>query len=276
MLKKLIVASAAGLLLMGFLFGREATSYVRTSVGCVKDTVKESVPVKFQIERARKMIDGIQPDVYRNKSLIVREEVAIEQLASRIENLENRQADAKAKILKMKGDLDTGQAHIYYAGQRYSAEQVNLDLSNRFRRFKTQDEELHHLKAELAARQKTLTVAREKLEKMLIARDQLIADIAKLEAQEKMIQVAKASSELSEQVDDSQLARTMELVQDISARLEVENRMLDSDVEFVVQIPVDEEPPAKNLSDEIANYFSGEVAPTTLAAEVQIEIDGQL
>lgn len=275
MLKKLVVTSAAGLLLVGFLFGREATSYVKTSLGWVKSSVRNTVPVRFEIERARKMIDEIQPEVYRNKSLIVREEVAIEQLAKRIDNLDTRQADAKAKILKMKGDLESGERHIYYANHRYTADQVKTDLSNRFHRFKTHDEELTHLKSELVARQKTLENAREKLESMLTDRDQLAAEVSKLEAQEKMIEVAKTSSQLSEQVDCSQLARTMQLVQDISARLEVEERMLDSDVEFAVHIPVDE-PPAENVTDEIASYFTGDLNPSTLAVEAEIVTDSQL
>jgi hypothetical protein len=276
MLKKFIVTSAAGLLLVGFFFGRDAASYVRTSLGWVKSSVQESVPVKFQIERAKKMIDGIEPEVYRSKSLVVREEVAIEQLAKRIADLDKRLADDKANILKMKTDLESGERYIRYVGRVYTSDQVKVDLSNRFRRFKTNNDELNHLRNELEARQKTLDAAREKLEAMLAARTQLSAEISRLEAQETMIEVAKSSSHLAAQVDDSQLAATMQLIRDISARLEVEHRMLGSDIEFEAHIPM-EEPPSGNLTEEIAEYFSGDrLDPSALAAEAEIASDAQL
>ena len=276
MIKKTIFGSLAGLLVMGFLFGGDAISYTTSSLGWLRTSVKNSVPVSLQIERARDMVQKIQPEVYRNKQLIVREEVALERLANRISAIEGKQLAEKKNLMRMSGDLGTGDQHIYYASHRYSREQVKADLSKRFARFKTRDEELSHLKGQFAQQSKLLDAAREKLDKMLNSRGQLMAEISKLEAQEKMVSVAKSASEFS--IDDSQLARAMELVRDIEARLEVDQRMLDESVTFVEEIPVDEEVTAEDISDQIAQYFSeekgnsGELEALVSDAEIDIEL----
>ena len=84
MIRRILIGGSTALLLTGLMFGRDAVSYVRTSVGWVKDSVADSVPVEFQIERARKLIDDLEPEVRRNKHLIVREEVALEALARQV------------------------------------------------------------------------------------------------------------------------------------------------------------------------------------------------
>jgi hypothetical protein len=275
MIKKTIIGSLAGLLAMGFLFGTDAISYTTSSLGWVRSSVKNSVPVSLQIERARDMVQQIEPEVYRNKQLIVREEVALERLANRISLIDDKQIAEKKNIMRMKDDLGTGDRHIYYAGHRYSNEQVSVDLNNRFRRYKSRDEELTHLKSQFAQQSKLLDAAREKLDKMLSGRNNLMAEISKLEAQDKMVCVAKSASEFA--IDDSQLARAMELVRDIEARLTVDQRMLEESVTFAEEIPVDEPAAGEDLSDQIAQYFADEVHndvdAETLVADAEIDTE---
>ncbi|MCA9213173.1 MAG: hypothetical protein KDB27_08920 [Planctomycetales bacterium] len=275
MIKKTIFGSLAGLLVMGFLFGGDAISYATSSLGWVRTSVKNSVPVSLQIERAREMVQKIQPEVYRNKQLIVREEVQLERLADRISAIEGKQIAEKKNILRMKDDLGTGDRHIYYASTRYSREQVEVDLSNRFRRYKTRSEELDHLRAQYTQQAKLLETAHEKLDKMLNSRSQLVAEIAKLEAQEKMVSVAKSASEFA--IDDSQLARASELIRDIEARLTVDQRMLQESVEFAEEIPVDEPAAEEDLHEQIAQYFADEACcdseTDTFVAEAEIDIE---
>ncbi len=69
MLKKGFVLGAAALLLLGLLFGREGFSHVKTSLGWVQQSVRESVPVDFEISRARQMIKDLDPEIHRNMHL---------------------------------------------------------------------------------------------------------------------------------------------------------------------------------------------------------------
>ncbi len=63
MIKKMLVVGG-GAALLGLIFvGRDAVSYLRTSAGYVSDAVQETVPIEFQVDRARGMIQDLVPEV---------------------------------------------------------------------------------------------------------------------------------------------------------------------------------------------------------------------
>lgn len=266
MIKRMLLGGGVGLLVMGLLFGRDAISYVRTSAGWVKQSVTDSVPVEFQIERARKMIDDLEPEVRRNKHLIVKEEVALERLGEQVAGLERRQGQDKQNLMRMKAELERGEPFVVFAGHSYTIDQVRRDMTSRFERYKTNDETLFNLRRVLNARQKSLEAARTELEQMLSARSQLIAEVAKLEARQKMVTVAQTASEFN--LDDSLLARAKDLVREVETRLDVTERLLNTDAQFAEEIPLDE-PVGEDIAAQIAEYFThGELETATVAAEV--------
>jgi hypothetical protein len=130
---------------------------------------------------------------------------------------------------------------------------VRADLESRFARFKTQDATLANLHKVLHARQRGLEAAREKLEGMLAAKRQLEVDVENLEARMKMVEVAQTTSDFN--FDDSHLARTKDLINEIHSRIDVAEKMVDADGYFHDEIPLDTEPVSGDISQEIAEYF---------------------
>ena len=61
MIKKTVITAAAALVVSLFFLGRDLVSYVSTSAGYVQNSVTDSVPMEFQIARARGMIDDLVP-----------------------------------------------------------------------------------------------------------------------------------------------------------------------------------------------------------------------
>ncbi len=266
MIRRTLIGGSAVLLLMGLIFGRGAVSYVRTSTGYVRQSIADNVPVEFQIERAKKMIDDLEPEVRRNKHLIVREEVALEQLSDQVAKLADKQTREKENLLRMQAEVKTGAPHIYFAGNGYTAEQVKRDMGNRFERYKTNDETLFNLRRVLNARQQSLVAARAELEQMLAARNQLVAEVEKLKARQTMVTVAQSSSEFN--LDNSALARASQLVREVETRLDVTERMLSAELQFAEEIPLDA-PASDDVVDQIAEYFkAAEPGSQALAAEV--------
>jgi hypothetical protein len=272
MIKRVLIGGGAALLLSGLMFGRDAVSYVRTSAGWVKDSVAESVPVEFQIERARKLIDDLEPEVRRNKHLIVREEVSLEGLARQVESIAAKQSQEKSNLLRMQAAVTSGEPQIVFAGQTYTVSQVKRDMANRFERYRTNDETLFNLRRVVNARQKSLQAARQELEQMMAARNQLLAEVEKLEARQTMVKVAQTSSEFD--LDSSVLARANQLIRDVETRLDVTERMLSSEVQFVEEIPLDE-PESDDISERVAEYF-GAASPEVESIAGEIEVDSQL
>jgi phage shock protein A len=251
---KRVVFSTLGLAVLGtFFFGRTAVSYISTGWAHITDSVEQSVPVEFQIDRARKMVKDLMPDIQRNMHVIAKEEVEVDQLERQIADTEQRLGKDRTDLLRLKADASSNQSHFVYAGRTYTIDQVKMDLSNRFERFKTADATLASLKQMHEAREKSLDAAREKLEGMEAAKRQLEVDVENLEARNKMVEVAQTTSNY--QFDDSQLGRVKELVGDLRTRLQVAEKMVNAESDMHDEIPLDQATPA-NIVDQVNQYFT--------------------
>ena len=250
MLRKGLVAGGALALLLGLFLGRDVFSYVKTSFGWVKTSVKDSVPVQFELERARKMIQDLGPEISQHKRQIAREELDLQKLTAQVADEQAKLTKNWSEIQTLKTDLARGDSNFSYAGRTYTVKQVETDLTNRFDRYQTKDATVQKLRKILDARQRGLNAAQEKLKAMIAAKRQLEVEVENLEARLKMVEVAKAANEFV--IDDSQLSRTRQLLSDIESRIEVDAQMVNADELVQDEIPL--ETPAENvkiLIDEV-------------------------
>ncbi|MFH1922035.1 MAG: hypothetical protein ABIP48_19390 [Planctomycetota bacterium] len=265
MIKKAIIGVGVVLVAGLFFFGRDAVSYVCTSAGYVNEAVHDTVPVEFQIQRARHLIEGLVPEIRKNLHVIAKEQVEVERLEKQIAESEARLAKAEEDIMRLKEDLATGQEKFTYAGRSYSVTQVKTDLANRFDRYKTSEATLASLQQIYGARQRSVEAAREQLEGMLAARRQAQVDVENLEARVKMIAAAQTTSDYN--FDDSKLARVKELVSDLRSRLDVAEKLVDAEGHFQGQIPL-EEPVPENIVEQVTEYFTeAKPAPEALVQD---------
>jgi chromosome segregation ATPase len=264
MIKKAILGTMVVLVLTFVLLGRGAWSYVRTSLGYVKESVHESVPIGFQIDRARQMIRDLEPEVRKNMHLIAKEEVEVEKLQKQVTDLEARLTKEEEELKKLHADVKSGKTSFEYGGRKYNAEQVRSDMACRFDRLKTGQATLKSLREIYTARSKGLDAARQKLEGMLAARRQLKVDVENLEARMHLIAAAQTTSSYS--FDDTQLGRVKELVNDLRTRLDVTERLVGTEATYRDEIPVNEPTPA-NIVEQVGEYFAKPPAETAVAAK---------
>ncbi len=251
MCKKLIVLGL-GVVGLVTLLGSNLGSYVSTAYRRTASSVKETVPMEFQIDRARNMVRDLEPEIRRSMHVIAKEEVEVAALDERITTAEEKAGKDKSEILRLQSDLETGDRTFRYAGHTYSSGEVRDDLTRRFNRFKTADATLESLRQMRDARARNLDAAREKLTAMISAQRQLQVEVENLEAKHKLVQVAEASSDF--QFDDSQLARCKELMTDIRSRLDVAAKLASADTSFQDEIPLDETE-AEDVTSQVAEYF---------------------
>lgn len=237
MFKKSLYMVGASLLVLGFLFGCDAISYVQTSAGIVKNSVKDSVPIEFEIERARKMIMSLKPEIEKNMRTIAREEVEVERLQRQVARASDRLTKDNNDLAKLMVDAKSGKIDFQYGTRRYTIDQVKLDMSHRLVRANTNKQTLDSLDKVLSARERGLEAARVKLEQMLAGKRQLAVEIENLEARRKLNVVAQ-SAEMT-QFDESKLSRLQDLITGIKTRLDVDERLLNVDTELQYEIPVD-------------------------------------
>lgn len=268
MIKKLVIGSGIAVLLGTLFFGRDACSYVGTSVGWVKDSVKDNVPIEFEIERARQMVKNLVPDIRKNMYTIAKEEVEIQRIARQIADTESKLAQDKTSMLKLKGDLEQGGDVFQYASHKYSRDDVRADLASRFERYKVNEATLSSLREIAAARNRSLHAAQRKLENMIAQRRQLEVEVQNVDARLKMVEAAQTTAEYN--FDDSRLGRVKELLADLHTKLEVSERLVNSDARFGGEIPVIE-PVSDNIVDDVTEYFSDADDAPQVAAKPDTE-----
>ena len=264
MLKKMIVAVLAVIGLSVVAAKTDLTSYFTTAYRKLAGSVEESVPMQFQIDRARNMVRDLEPEIRRSMHVIAKEEVEVGELDKRIDGSAKKSEKDKSEIMRLQSDLSGGRGVFHYAGHSYTEGEVKQDLSRRFNRFKTADATLSSLKQMRDARQRNLEAAQQKLTAMISAQRQLQVEVENLEAKLKLVQVAEASSDF--QFDDSQLARCKDLMTDIRTRLDVAAKLASADVGVQEEIPLTETVD-ENVSEQITAYFGLEGAGPTKVAQ---------
>lgn len=255
MLKKTLVGLAAGALVSTLVFGKDVFSYVKTAGTQARDAIKAEVPIEFEIQRARDMVENLVPDIRKCMHVIAEEEVNVDHLQREIARCDTDLNKQKGEILALRRDVDLGKQTYQYASRSYSANDVKRDLACRFERFKTAESTLASKKQILTAREKSVVAAREKLENMLSDKRDLEVQIENLEARMKTLQAAQTAT--SVQLDNSQLARAKKLIGDLNKQLDVAQRVLDAEGKFSGLIPVETTPAVpEDLSAQIDEYFS--------------------
>ena len=258
MIRKMLVIGGGAALVGLVLVGNSAWSYLRTSAGYVTDAVQEAVPIEFQIDRARGMVQDLVPEVRKNMHVIAKEEVEVQRLDEQIAESQSRLGKEKDQLLRLKADIASGKSAFQYGGRSYTVEEVQVDLANRFERYKTGEATQTSLTDIRNARQKSLVAARQKLEGMLASKRQLQVEVENLEARLQMIAAAKATSNY--QFDDSRLGRVKELVSNLRTRLEVAEKLVNAEVYYHDEIPLEKTAP-ENIVEQVTQHFAAKAPP---------------
>ena len=252
MIKKAIIGTGITLMLGLFFFGRDMVSYVNTSARYMRDSVQESVPTHFQIERARDEIANLGPEIEKNMLAIAREEVEVERIEKQIADTETLLADQKQDLLRLRADLATGKEVFTYGRRAYTVQQVKLDLSNRFDIYQTKERTLESLRDKYDSRSNALAAAQDKLQALIAAKEEAEAEVESLEAQAEMVAAAEAAN--AYHFDDSKLGRVRKLLDDLRTKLDVEARLANSENHYSGRIQLDDEAPA-DIANRVTEYF---------------------
>ena len=141
------------------------------------------------------MVKDIIPEIRKNMQTIAKEEVEVEQLGQRIDQLEKKQDKDRdrfnvAENRSRRREKPTSNSPAAVTpSTRSSATWPTASSAT-----KQSDTTLASLHDMQSAREKSLNAAREKLEAMLAQKRQLEVDVENLEARLKMVEVAQTTS----------------------------------------------------------------------------------
>jgi hypothetical protein len=250
---KLGLIAVTGLgLLGGMLFGRDAVSYVKSSAKGIRTAVKDTVPIEFELRRARDLLEQIIPEMQANIRLIAQEEVEVAALKGEIAKNREGLGDEQSKIKTLRVTLEQPRAEYSFAGRTYTRDDVKGDLAARFERFKESEVVVASKVKVLESREKSLDAARQMLAKTTSEKRILENRIEALASQYRLVKAASTGSKI--QVDNSKLAQTEKLIAQIQKRLDVAERVLAHESRFVESIPVDTVV-EEDLVAQVDDYF---------------------
>ncbi len=260
MIKHAIYGTVALAMVSTLVFGRDVLSYVKTVGRSTRNAIKAEVPIEFELQRARDMVNNLLPDIRQCMHVIAEEEVNVEHVTKEIARHESDLTKQKGEILALRSDVGQNKQTYKYAGRTYSSHDIQRDLSQRFERYKTAEATLASKRQILQAREKSIVAAREKMEGMLSAKRDLEVQIENLDARVKTIQAAQTASNV--QLDDSQLSRAKKLIGDLNKQLDVAQKMLDAEGKFTGLVPVETAPAiSEDLPNQIDEYFGKPTQP---------------
>jgi hypothetical protein len=267
MLKKVLIGSAAAAVLGGFVFGRDLCSYVRTGASSVRQAVKSEVPIEFELQRARNLVEQLIPDIRHCMHVIAEQQTDVEYLQQAITRKHAEIGKQKESIVALRNDLGSGRSVFVYASRSYSPHDVKRDLSVRFERFKAAEEILSADQKILAAREQNLNANQEKLQGMLQAKKDLEVKLEQLTARLETIRAAETVSTLA--IDDSNLSHARKLISDLNKQLDIKQKMLDAEGKFTGLIPVESTSNVvvDDICEQVDAYLSAEPADATQVAQ---------
>lgn len=242
----------------GLLFGKDVASYVRSSAKGVRTVVKDSVPIEFELRRARDLLEEIIPEMHANIRLIAQEEVEVAALKGEIAKSQEGLEDERVKIKTLRGSLESPRTQYVFAGRQYSRGDVKADLAARFERVKESELVLASKERLLASRENSLNAAVQLLEKTRSQKRILENKVETLASQYRIVKAASVGSKV--QVDNGKLAQTEKLIAQIQKRLDVAERVLAHESRFIQAIPVDSVLEA-DLVAQVDEYFQQHEAP---------------
>jgi chromosome segregation ATPase len=253
MLRKMLVAIGTVTALSALSVLTPLGSYARCATTWLTQSANDAVPLEWEIKRARQMIGDLQPEIANNAKQIAREKIELARLQRQAKECGEALDKTQSDIERLSSDLKSGDAKYSYAGQTYTSAQVRDDLANRFSRFKTRRQTYEKLQQMVAAREASLHSAGQRMDTMLAAKSQLEVEIENLQARVGSLRLAQTASPLN--LDDSHLSNTRELLDDIAARIDVEEEVATANTYRAGEINLDE-PDSEDLLDAISAYLN--------------------
>lgn len=253
-LRRTVLAGAAifGL----YAVGDHGLSYLTTATRLAGDEVSERIPVQFELERARTMIDALVPDIKRNMIVIAKEEVSVESIRKEVASATLSLTKQREQLLALRREAGSGDQAIRIGNRPASPEQIEDELKRRLGRYKLSETTFKAKQDLLASRELSLDAARAKLERMVNAKRDLEMQVENLQARLRTVQSESVTHTVS--FDETRVAKCQELVDALRVRLQVAERLItatdDDSEDFTSAVTIGDE----NVYSQIDDYFGGD------------------
>ncbi len=256
MCKKVTLGVLGLMLVGGLLFGGKVIPYVQTAFHKVKSSAQDSVPISFQIDAAKAQLSKIDPEIKQMVWQIAKEKAQVKKLAARLNKQEGQLSTQYKEMMTLREHVSSGEEfYVGTNGKAYTNERVEEDLRHRFAMYQTAEKTRDKSAQILKLRESSLDSAIAKLDEAKKQQRELEVQIENLAARHRMNEVVSTASQIN--IDNSQLSKTRQMLEDIDARLAAEEEMMNLIPKYTGQIPVGSEEYSTDtdIMEEMDAYF---------------------
>ncbi|MDG3003526.1 hypothetical protein [Paludisphaera mucosa] len=261
LIKKSLLGAALGAGTLFLVFGSHAPSYVKTAFHKVRRDVKGSVPLPFDIDRAREEIASLEPAIRENIERLARAEVDVEHLDKEIVAIRSNMDGEKTAMLTLRESLKSGEYRLAgHSRVAYTEDEVKNDLARRYDSYNNVKKILEAKESTLKAKQSEIVAFRKQLTTMMAQKKTLTTKLDEIEARLRQIEATQATNDV--QLDGSALSHAKETVNDLEKRLEVMARNAEIEGRYAESgVPV-EVAPGRDVVKEIDAEFTPASTPS--------------
>ena len=232
------LVTVGGLAIVGaVVLGTDACSYVRSSAKHLRASVKDNIPLEFELRRARDLLDEVLPEMQANVRLIAQQEVEIATAREEIAYAQKSLDDERVRVARLRDHLGTQHTSFTFSGVNYSRDELKTELSRRFERFKEAEMTLSGKRRLLENRQKSLIAAEKQFEQTRARKLALEAQVETLASQYRLVQASGATKDV--RINETKLAKAEKLIGEIRKQLDVAERVMAREAKFTSPIPLD-------------------------------------
>jgi hypothetical protein len=253
LIKRGLIGTVLGAGALGLIFGTAAPSYVHTAFHKARSSVKGSVPIEFEIDRAKNEIAALTPAIQDGVESLVRAKIQEERLEAQIASGRDELNREGRALQALNEHLRTGDLHLT-GGVAYSEKTVKNDLARRMDHYKV-------LKVTLAEQQETLGIlhknvasAVEGLEALKAAKVDLTARVEGAQARLNQIKAARATHRYS--FDDSAIGQAKKTVSELELKLEQMSRVDELKDKYLEEAVIVTPDTSRDVSKEIEAEFN--------------------
>ncbi len=260
----LVVTGSLGFLL----FGSHLGSYFGTMTNSLRESVRDRVPVDFEIKRAEKLVQEIAPEIEDCKRDVARAEVELEHLVTEVQYLNGVVMKQERKLKESVVPVDRHQLSAYTASSKQAAgKRKQLLLARSFDSFKNNSALLKGKKSLIERQTRAVEAARVRLDAVRTEKVGLEHTILTLKAQKRHLDAMAASSTRFD-LDDSALSKAKEVLQQVRMRLDVAQKMIEDDMFFAGEQEISSDPDRDILKDIREHFSQTESLETTEELDV--------
>lgn len=221
MLKKLLIAAVA--VIAGLVVLNKVTKISpMVWLGDCCSSARKMVPPEVQLKQLNKEIAGIDKDIRKNIGRLAAMEEESTQFENHLQRQLARQSELKANLTAMRKSLENHSKQVVFNGDKVSASDLTRKLDRVTSEYVSLRETNKVYEKVLEQKKRTLESAHDQLTKMQHEKDRLILVSARLAAHLEAIKAQQMTAPVA--FDDSAIARSHELANDIENRLNTAER----------------------------------------------------